>query len=64
MRVRLDKAKCTGHAQCHAIAPELFPTDDVGYSTLQPHEVAHEDEQATRDGVNACPEGALILEDD
>ncbi len=64
MRVRLDKAKCTGHAQCYAIAPELFPIDDIGYSTLQPHEVGHEDEQATRDGVNACPESALLLEDD
>lgn len=63
MRVWLDNAKCTGHAQCYATAPELFPIDDDGYSTLEPHEVKLGDEQATRAGVSACPEGALIIED-
>lgn len=64
MKVQLDRAKCTGHAQCNAVAPELFPLDDLGYSVLEPHTVEPGDEQATRDGVNACPEGALILQDE
>jgi ferredoxin len=64
MRVRLDKSKCVGHAQCYAVDPRLFPIDDAGYSILEEHEVAPGDEQATRDGVAACPEMALILEDD
>lgn len=64
MRVRLDKSKCTGHAQCNAVNADLFPLDDAGYSILEPHEVKPEEEEATRAGVNACPEGALVLEDD
>lgn len=64
MRVRLDKSKCQGHAQCHAVDPRVFPIDEMGYSSLQPHEVEAGDEEKTRRGVAACPEGALILDDD
>jgi ferredoxin len=64
MRVRLDNSKCAGHAQCNAVDPTLFPLDDAGYSILQEHEVKPEDEQKTREGVAACPEMALILEED
>lgn len=64
MKVRVDNAKCTGHAQCHALDAELFPIDDDGYSILQPHQVKTQDELLTRQGVEACPEGALILDED
>ena len=62
MRIWLEPGKCVGHAQCYAVNQELFPIDDLGYSTLEEREVAPADEQATRDGVAACPEHALILE--
>jgi ferredoxin len=64
VKVRLEKSKCVGHAQCYAVDPDLFPIDESGYSTLEEHEVRSEDEQLTRDGVASCPEMALILEDD
>ncbi|MGX9787820.1 ferredoxin [Mycobacterium sp. MMS18-G62] len=64
MKVRVDNSKCMGHAQCWAVSPELFPIDDSGYSNLQTHEVRPQDEQLTREGVEACPERALVLEDD
>jgi ferredoxin len=64
MKVHLEKDKCVGHAQCYAADPDLFPIDDNGYSNLEPHEVKPGDEQRTRDGVAACPELALILEED
>ncbi len=64
MRVRVEKAKCVGHAQCYAADPDLFPIDDMGYSILEEHEVRPEDEERTRAGVAACPELALILETD
>jgi ferredoxin len=63
MKVRLEQSKCVGHAQCYAVDPDLFPIDESGYSILEEHEVRPEDEQLTRDGVAACPEIALILED-
>lgn len=64
MKVRLEQAKCVGHAQCYAVSAELFPIDDSGYSILEAHEVRPEDEALTRDGAAACPELAIILEED
>ena len=64
MKVRLEHSKCVGHAQCHAVDSDLFPIDDSGYSLLEEREVKPEDEQLTRDGVAACPEMALILDED
>jgi ferredoxin len=64
MKVRLERSKCVGHAQCYAVDPDLFPIDDAGYSILEEHEVKPEDEAQTRDGVAACPELALVLEED
>ncbi len=63
VKVRVEQSKCVGHAQCYAVDPEIFPIDDSGYSTLEEHEVAPEDAQATRDGVASCPEMALILDE-
>ena len=64
MKVRLEQSKCVGHAQCYAVDPELFPIDDSGYSILEAHDVRPEDEQVVRDGVAACPELALLLEEE
>ncbi|CDO31189.1 ferredoxin [Mycolicibacterium porcinum] len=63
MKLRLEQSKCVGHAQCYAVDPDLFPIDDSGYSILEPTEVSAEDEQRVRDGVAACPELALVLEE-
>jgi ferredoxin len=64
MQVHVDSARCTGHARCNAIDPDLFPIDEMGYSSLQRRSVAPGDEQKVRDGVDVCPESALILEVD
>jgi ferredoxin len=64
VRVRLEKSRCVGHAQCYAVDPDLFPIDDAGNSILEEHKVRPEDEQLTRDGVASCPEMALIIEED
>ena len=64
MKIRLDRSKCVGHAQCHAVDARLFPIDDLGYSILDAHEVEPGDEQLTRHGVAACPELALSIDED
>jgi ferredoxin len=64
VRIRVDKALCVGHAQCFAVDPDLFPIDDDGYSVLEEREVAPNDEELARRGVAACPEQALILDED
>ena len=64
MRLRLDRSRCAGHALCHAVDPVLFPVDESGYSTVGDHEIGPDDEQLARDGVAACPEMALILDEE
>ncbi|BAX92700.1 ferredoxin [Mycobacterium shigaense] len=64
MRVRLEKSKCVGHAQCYAVDPDLFPIDESGYSVLEDRKVEPGDEEVTRDAVASCPEMALIIEED
>jgi ferredoxin len=64
MKIRLDSDKCVGHAQCYAVDPDMFPLDDAGYSVLKEHALRPEDVETARRGVLACPEQALILEDD
>ncbi|SOX54087.1 ferredoxin, partial [Mycobacterium ahvazicum] len=64
VRVRLEKSKCVGHAQCYAVDPDLFPIDESGYSILEEHEVPPEEAELTRDGVASCPEMALILDEE
>jgi ferredoxin len=64
MKVRLDSSRCVGHAMCSAVDENLFPLDDSGYSIVQPHEVGPGDQASTRAGADACPEGALIFEED
>ena len=30
LKVKVDRAKCQGHARCAALAPELFKLDELG----------------------------------
>lgn len=61
MKITLDRARCAGHAQCYAAAPELFPVDDEGYCSITEITVSPADERAARAGVDACPELALLI---
>lgn len=62
MKVTVDTAKCTGHARCNAVAPEVYELDDLGYCNITATEVAPEHESAARDGAAACPERAITVE--
>jgi ferredoxin len=64
MRVRVDREKCSGHARCGAVSEELFPLDEVGYSMLHERHVEPSELALVIQGVEACPEQALILEED
>lgn len=64
MKIRLEPGRCAGHAQCYAVDPDMFPIDDAGYCILEPHDVAPADLATARRGVEACPELALVLEED
>jgi ferredoxin len=63
MRLRLDSDKCQGHGRCYALAPELFDSDDEGYSVLKvTDEIPPELERAARLAVDNCPEFAIDVD--
>jgi ferredoxin len=61
--VTLDKSKCSGHARCHAVAPEVYPLDDDGYCNIDTLTVPEGLEQGARNGAANCPESALSIQD-
>jgi ferredoxin len=63
MRVHVDVEKCTGHARCWSVAPEVYELDDLGYNVTPVTEVAPELEELARKGALACPEQAITIED-
>jgi aldehyde dehydrogenase (NAD+) len=63
VKVRVDQAKCEGHALCHGQAPDLFTLDDDGYSDVDVKAVPPGMEEVARGGVLACPERAITLEE-
>ena len=64
MRVSVDNSLCSGHAQCWTLAPDIFTIDDDGYSNIGVgREVPPGREDDARNGVAACPERALRIED-
>lgn len=64
MKVKAKKDRCTGHARCAAIAPDIFHLDDNGYIALDEWDIPSNQTDLARRGVHACPEGALRLATD
>jgi ferredoxin len=60
VRIRLDSEKCQGHGRCYALAPELFSSDDEGYSVVKLEgDVPPELEEKARLAADNCPEFAI-----
>jgi ferredoxin len=64
MRIHIDRNLCSGHGRCFSLAPEVFDYDDEGFSVLKHQTIAPELKAAARHGANACPEGAIVIEDE
>lgn len=60
MKVVIDRKNCVGHARCHAVAPELYPLDDLGYIDSDGFDVPAGMEAAARSGARACPERVIL----
>ena len=60
MRVRVDEARCQGHARCHALVPELFSVDDYGQSSVVGDGTVPAGlEDKARLAMDNCPEFAI-----
>ncbi len=64
MKIRIEKAQCTGNARCHAVAEHLYPLDDAGYIAIEGFDVPPGEEALARRGARACPERIIFVEDD
>jgi ferredoxin len=65
VKVRVDAARCQGHARCYALAPDLFDVDDYGQSAVRGDgTVPPGREEAARLAAANCPEFAIeVIED-
>jgi len=61
MKVHIDLDKCSGHARCYQIDPDLFEIDDSGYAINAEIDLPAGETAKGRDAVAACPERAISL---
>jgi ferredoxin len=62
MRLELDRSACQGHNRYYMLAPELFDTDDEGYSVLLvAGEVPPELQEKAQLAADNCPEYAIEI---
>jgi ferredoxin len=63
VKVAIDRDICVGHAQCSAICPSVFGSDESGYAVLATDGgvVPAGDEADARLAVDSCPERALSV---
>jgi ferredoxin len=65
MKIVADQQRCSGHARCASVAPDVFTLNDDGYIGFDIRDVPAELSARARRGVGACPERALkLVEDD
>ena len=62
MKITVDTDRCQGHNRCHAVAPDLFDIDDLGYATAAPGSVPADLEAAARLAEANCPEHAITID--
>lgn len=63
MIIKVDSARCTGHARCNAIAPEVYVLDDDGYCDSTAVNATAAQVEAVRLGAANCPERAIQIEE-
>ena len=61
MRIVADPDLCEGHAQCCALAPDVFKLDPEFSMYLAVDEVQEEQLPAVQAAVHSCPRQALTL---
>jgi ferredoxin len=62
VKVKVDRNLCTGVANCEALAPTVFKVDKTNKVVLL--DAKSVDDKTLMDAAEACPENAIIIEDD
>lgn len=63
MKVIVDRAACCGYGICADICPSVYKLDDNGIVYVDDDIVPVGEEQAAREGAEACPQNALVVEE-
>ncbi len=63
MKVKVNRDACIGCGACAAICDDVFEIDDEGLSTAKVKEVEDKNTQEVRDAADACPTGAVEVEE-
>jgi ferredoxin len=62
MKAKVDSDLCVGTGTCASLCPEVFSLDgEVSVVTVDT--VPGEHEEAVRKAVDACPTGAILIEE-
>lgn len=61
MKIRVTDGRCTGHARCAAVAPDVYTLDDDGFLAMPETEIPADREPIARRGARACPERAIEI---
>jgi ferredoxin len=61
LKIVVNKSRCTGHARCAAVAPEIYELDTDGYIAFTEKAVPPEQEERAVKGAKSCPERALKI---
>lgn len=61
MKAEIDLNKCSGHARCYQIDPDLFDIDDSGYALNPEVDIPADEEHKAVDAAASCPERAISL---
>jgi ferredoxin len=62
LKVIVDRAACCGYGICADICPSVYKLDENGIVYVDDKIVPPGDEQAAREGAEACPQSALAVE--
>lgn len=63
LRVVANRSACCGYGVCAEICPEIYGLDDNGIVVLKTEWVPSGLEEKAREGAQACPQNALIVEE-
>lgn len=63
MKVKVNQDSCIGCGACAAICDKVFEINDDGLSQAKVETVEDSDSQDVRDAADACPTGAIEVEE-
>jgi ferredoxin len=64
MRVTIDRDRCEGHAQCVAVAPDVYDLDDDAVAIVRTGpEIPEPLQQLASYGADMCPVMAILVDD-